>query len=108
MKPFHFLLAGFLLAGWFVSVPVAAQEASVDSVNRREDAVRIFIDCNHCDMNYIRREIPYVNYVRDVKEAQVYILETEQRTGSGGEEFTFTGDEQEYYYGDKGCSDYDK
>jgi len=99
MKPFHFLLAGFLLANWIVSVPVAAQEASVDSVNRREDAVRIFIDCNHCDMNYIRREIPYVNYVRDVREAQVYILETEQRTGSGGEEFTFTFEGQENFSG---------
>jgi hypothetical protein len=41
-------------------------------------------------MNYIRQEIPYINYVRDVREAQVYILETKQDAGSGGEQFTFT------------------
>ena len=60
-----------------------------DTIGRREDAVRVFIDCEHCDMNYIRDEIPYVNYVRDVKEAQVYILETSERTGSGGRKYTF-------------------
>ena len=41
-------------------------------------------------MNYIREEIPYVNYVRDVKEAQVYIRETSESTGSGGRKYTFT------------------
>ncbi len=29
----------------------------------RRAAVRIFLDCNDCDMNYTRQEIPYVNYV---------------------------------------------
>jgi len=40
-------------------------------------------------MNYIREEIPYVNYVRDVKEAQLYILETRETTGSGGNKYTY-------------------
>jgi hypothetical protein len=52
-------------------------------------AVKVFIDCNRCDMNYTRQNIPYVNYVRDVKEAEVYILVTDQRSGSGGNQFTF-------------------
>jgi hypothetical protein len=47
-----------------------------DTALNREDAVTVFIDCARCDINYIRQEIPYVNYVRDVREAQVYILET--------------------------------
>ena len=41
-------------------------------------------------MNYTRQEIPYINYVRDVREAQVFILVTSQNAGSGGEQFTFT------------------
>jgi hypothetical protein len=41
-------------------------------------------------MNYIREEIPYVNYVRDVKEAQLYVLETRETTGSGGRKYTYT------------------
>jgi hypothetical protein len=56
----------------------------------RRSAVKIFLDCHECDMNYIRREIPFINYVRDVREAQVYILETRQNAGSGGDQYTFT------------------
>ncbi|MBN2666355.1 MAG: hypothetical protein JXR67_07580 [Bacteroidales bacterium] len=68
---------------------VLSQEAAApDSV--RINAVKIFLDCRDCDMNYTRQEIPYINYVRDVKEAEVYILVTEQSAGSGGEHFTFT------------------
>lgn len=55
----------------------------------RRAAVKIFLDCRGCDMNYIRQEIPYINYVRDVQEAQVYILETRQDAGSGGSQYTF-------------------
>ncbi len=51
-------------------------------------APKVFIDCRWCDMDYIREQIPYVNYVRDRFDAQVHVLITSQRTGSGGEEFT--------------------
>lgn len=64
-----------------------AQEA--DSTLHRENAVRVFIDCFHCDMNFIRDEIPYINYVRDVKEAQVYIRESSETAGSGGRKYTY-------------------
>jgi hypothetical protein len=66
------------------------QKIPVDADTTRRSAVKIFLDCYECDMNYIRQEIPYINYVRDVHEAQVYILETKQDAGSGGEQFTFT------------------
>ncbi|MDX2444169.1 MAG: hypothetical protein QNK30_10255 [Bacteroidales bacterium] len=72
----------------FLSIHSTAQDKDSSSI-KRDDAVKIFIDCRHCDMDYIRREIPYVNYVRDTREAQVYILETSQETGSGGNEYTF-------------------
>ena len=73
----------------FFSVSLLGQEAEADSTVNREDGLRIFIDCFRCDMNYIRDEIPYVNYVRDVKEAQLYILETSEQTGSGGRKYTY-------------------
>lgn len=68
---------------------IQAQSPESDSETLRKDAVRFFMDCDDCDINYIRREIPYVNYVRDVKEAQVYMLMTRQEAGNGGREFTF-------------------
>lgn len=79
----------FLLLAAILPQNILSQEAVVsDSV--RTNAVKIFLDCRDCDMNYTRQEIPYINYVRDVKEAEVYILVTEQSAGSGGEHFTFT------------------
>jgi len=53
----------------------------------RESAIKVFIDCDRCDVDYIRREITYVNYVRDRQEADVHILMTQQNTGSGGREY---------------------
>lgn len=79
---FFFILAAILPQN------IMSQEAAAhDSV--RINAVKIFLDCRDCDMNYTRQEIPYINYVRDVREAEVYILVTDQNTGSGGEQFTF-------------------
>lgn len=66
---------------------VFAQETAAPDTSR-QNAIRLFTDCQVCDMNYIREEMPYVNYVRDVREAQVYLLVTRQSTGSGGEYYT--------------------
>jgi hypothetical protein len=72
-----------------LTVPAFTQSPGPDSLVQREDGLRIFIDCARCDMNYIREEIPYVNYVRDVKQAQLYVLETRETTGSGGYKYTY-------------------
>ena len=79
-----------LLLICFIAENTKAQESNTEPDSLRKNAVRLFIDCQRCDIDYIRREIPYVNYVRDVKEAQVYVLETRQGTGSGGSKYTFT------------------
>jgi len=55
----------------------------------RNGTVNVFMDC-HCDLNFIRQEIPYVNYVRDVREAQIYVLVTNQQTAGGGNSYTFS------------------
>ena len=46
----------------------------------------IFIECRHCNEDFIKEQIPYVDYVRDRLDADIHILETSQRTGSGGDE----------------------
>ncbi len=87
----HFISRLLLVPLFFSSLSLLnAQESEKEQDVMRENAVKIFIDCQFCDMNYIRQEIPYVNYVRDVKEAEVYLLETRQNTGSGGSEYTLT------------------
>lgn len=82
-----------------VSFSLFGQEVETDSSVQRENGLRIFIDCARCDMNFIRDEIPYVNYVRDVKEAQLYVLETRERTGSGGNRYTYAFVGQQDYSG---------
>lgn len=67
----------------------------------RRDAIRVFIDCQSCDMNYIREEMPYVNYVREVREAQVYLQVARQMSGSGGGVYTLFFDGQENFSGMK-------
>ncbi|MBN2030780.1 hypothetical protein JW824_11105 [bacterium] len=54
--------------------------------------IKIYINCisASCDMNFIRSEITFVNYVIDRMEADVHILITSQSTGSGGREYTLT------------------
>jgi hypothetical protein len=84
-----------LLIFMFISVSMFGQEPEndlvpeADTLVKRVNGLRIFIDCARCDMNYIREEVPYVNYVRDVKEAQLYIMETSDMTGSGGRRYTY-------------------
>jgi hypothetical protein len=52
--------------------------------------IRIYIDSPDygTDLDYFRREIMFVNYVRDRADADVHILTTTQETGGGGREFT--------------------
>jgi hypothetical protein len=47
-------------------------------------ALNIFLDCNHCDFDFIRTNFTIVNYVNDYKDADVHILITALPTGSGG------------------------
>jgi hypothetical protein len=56
----------------------------------KKTAPRVFIDGERLDLNYIRTEIQFVNYVRDRKEADVHVLITQQGTGSGGQEYTLS------------------
>jgi len=46
-------------------------------------------------MDYVRKEITFINYVRDKNDAQLYVLVTGMTTGSGGGEYSF------YFIGQK-------
>jgi len=73
-----------------LSAPFARSQAGrpgPDIETLKKTAPRIFIDCGSCDIDYIKTEVTFVNYVRDRKEAQVHVLITTQATGSGGQEY---------------------
>jgi hypothetical protein len=86
----YFLILTFLFLIPFFPGSLYAQINVQNSDTLRKGAVKIFLDCQSCDMNYTREQINFANFVRDVKEAQVYILITQQNAGSGGSQFTFS------------------
>jgi hypothetical protein len=54
------------------------------------ERVRLFLDCvaTYCDLDYLRTEITFVDWVRIREDADIHVLVTSQRTGSGGLEYT--------------------
>jgi hypothetical protein len=77
--------------------PAAAQVPS--------GAPRVFLDCRspECDQTYYRTEIPWVSWVRDQADADVYVIMTSQQTGAGGREYLLDlegrGTNQDFAYG---------
>lgn len=64
------------------AVPSIAQsDTSRLSLDR---SVRVFLDCQQCDESYMRRNLTFVDYVRDRKQADVHVLGTRRQTGGGG------------------------
>ena len=78
-------LATVTLAG-LLAMGLGATPASAQQDANGAQALRIFLDCNRCDRDYLRIEI--TNYVRDRRDAQVHVLITTERTGGGGTAYT--------------------
>ena len=72
-----------------ISIQADAQDAPADQP-RQSNGLRVFLDCQRmwCEQDHIRREIPYVNWVRDRQDADVHVLAISQSTG-GGQEYIF-------------------
>ena len=68
-------------------------QVSTDEIGPSQDsALRVFLDMSAL-RDYVKEQIPFVNYVRDRNQAQLHILVTIQGTGGRGSEHTilFTG-----------------
>jgi len=53
-----------------------------------QELVSVFLDCSSCDNSYIRQQINFVNYVRNVQLARIHVFITKHATVSGGQIFT--------------------
>ena len=94
------LIAAFIVFCGLLSAEVIYSQAADEKRDTlRKDALKFFLDCRSCDMNFTRQEIPFVNYVRDTREAEVYLLVTDQGTGSGGTRYTLQFQGQGKYRG---------
>ena len=61
---------------------VLAQQAVDNGV-----PVRVYVDCQWCDFDYIRSEIRFVDYVRDPEQADLHVFITSVRTGLQGRQY---------------------
>jgi len=77
--------SGLIIAFIFFVLTAFSQQAETAADTLRKDAVNVYMEST----DFIRKEIRYVNYVRDIKDAGVYIISTSQNTGSGGTEYSY-------------------
>ncbi|CAN5717320.1 hypothetical protein BH23GEM9_BH23GEM9_35910 [soil metagenome] len=78
-----------LLAALFVAAAPPAAVPAAAQASAATDQLRTFIDCSHfCDMDFLRTELTWVDYMRDRADADVHVLVTRQATGAGGGLFT--------------------
>jgi hypothetical protein len=69
----------------FLFFSANSQETVIESDTIRKDALNVYFpDAD----SYIKKEINFINYVRDLKEADVYIIVAGEEAGSGGELYT--------------------
>ncbi|MCF8222549.1 MAG: DUF481 domain-containing protein [Bacteroidales bacterium] len=66
-----------------IAMPAISQE-EVKTDSLRKDALNVYMDAS----DYLKQQIPYINYVRDRKVADLVIISTSQRSGSGGREYS--------------------
>jgi hypothetical protein len=95
--------------------PVPAQDEPLTP--RTSETLRVFLDCHGpCDFDYIRREITYVDWVRDRQDADVHLLLTTQGTGGGGQQYTlkfiglraFQGSDDEFVFNSQQSDTFDE
>jgi hypothetical protein len=66
---------------------------------RTPELLRLFIDCEDCDLDFMKTEIDFVNHVTDRAVADLHILITTQETAGGGTEYTIIFSGQGKYAG---------
>jgi len=81
-------VTAFLAAIGALATPLAAQEGQQA---RQEQTISVYLDCQTfygCrDFDFFRRQIEYVDWVRDRQDADVHVLISSQGTGGGGQHF---------------------
>jgi hypothetical protein len=78
---------GWVFACLLLTLGTAAAQQAAGAP--RTTPIRIFLDCGFfCDEDFLKREITFVDYMRDRRDADVHLLVTTQDTGGGGTEYT--------------------
>lgn len=84
-KKFFYLLQFVVILG-LLPIRVSGQETpplpDPDTMK-----LKLYLDCRDCDFAFFRRNIAFVDFVRDPDLSDVHLLVTEQRTASNGRSY---------------------
>ncbi len=80
----RFFKSCFFILSFFISLTAFSQNEG-----KQNERLKVFIDCRNtrCDLNYIRTEITFVDFLLDRLSADVHILITSRGTGGGGRRY---------------------
>jgi hypothetical protein len=83
----RFIALSAILPAILLAPETAVSQEAQDSSTT---GLLVFSDCHvhNCDYDHLRRQIPWVNWVRDRLDAEVHLLVTSERTGGGGTNYT--------------------
>ena len=70
------------------AIPLLVVAASIAAAQPPATSLRVFVDNCPCDLDYLRREVTFIEYMRDREDAQVHVLFATQSTGAGGTAFS--------------------
>ena len=77
--------------GWLaLLVSVTSDELGAQDPQQTGDLLNLFFDCQAAgcrDFDYFRRDVPFVNWVRDRRDSDLHVLVTGQQTGGGGRSY---------------------
>lgn len=80
------LLAAGLILGALISPAQARAQTPTPPAGTA--LLKVFLDCDQCDSDYLKRNVTFVDYVLDRNVADVHVLVTTQGTGGGGDAWT--------------------
>ncbi len=95
--PISFVVSSFLMVGGLLVGTPAATLSGQEGTTSEEapQLLNVFLDCHlllSCDTDHFRREITFVNWVRQREDADVHLILTYTPAGSGNEyQFDFQG-----------------
>lgn len=90
LSPYRLLPILALFLPTLLHAQNTSPEGDSDSLQPTLDRpARVFLDCRRCYTSYMRRNLTFVDYVRDRKQADIHVLGTRRRTGGGGVSYRF-------------------
>lgn len=80
--------AYYFLLVFFLTFNQLSAHSSTNNSSLSKDRLKVYVDENELDFNYLREAIDFADFVNDPATAHVHILIVEEQNGSGGSKYS--------------------